>query len=225
MLKALLFDMDGTLCNSDPLHLRAFQEVLAPEGVTIDEEVYQARISGRTNEAIFAHLLPHRSVTDRERLADAKEARFREIAPDLEPLAGALDLIALAEMRGLALALVTNAPPLNASHMLEALGLAERFPVVIRGGDVERGKPDPLPYLTALDRLGVPASEAMAFEDSLSGVRAAKAAGLFTVALLTGQPREALVEAGADHAMADFMDPGLKAILEERLREPRRVRV
>ncbi len=216
MLKALIFDMDGTLVHSDPVHLEAFAEVLKPEGVTINEEIYRSTIIGRTNEAIFASLLPHLPVERHEAYADEKEATFRRMAQDLMPLEGLLDLLAWAETRGIRIALVTNAPRLNADHMLEALGLAGRFEVEITIEEVERGKPDPLPYLTALERLGIKAEEAIAFEDSPSGMRAAKAAGLFSFGVLTGLSAEEMREIGADGAIMTFRDPALWEILEHR---------
>jgi beta-phosphoglucomutase len=216
MLKALIFDMDGTLVHSDPVHLEAFAQVLKPEGVTINEEIYRSTIIGRTNEAIFASLLPHLPVEQHEAYADEKEATFRRMAQDLKPLEGLLDLLGWAEARGIRIALVTNAPRLNADHMLEALGLAGRFEVEITIEEVERGKPDPLPYQTALERLGIRAEEAIAFEDSPSGMRAAKAAGLFSFGVLTGLSAEEMREIGADGAIMTFRDPALWEILEHR---------
>jgi beta-phosphoglucomutase len=217
MLKALIFDMDGTLVHSDPVHLEAFAEVLRPEGVDINEEIYRSTIIGRTNEAIFASLLPHLPVEKHEAYADEKEATFRRMASDLRPLEGLLDLLAWAEARGIEIALVTNAPRLNADHMLEALGLAGRFKVEITIEEVERGKPDPLPYLTALERLGIRADEAIAFEDSPSGMRAAKAAGLFSFGVLTGLSADEMREIGADGAILTFRDPALWEVLEHRI--------
>lgn len=217
MLKALIFDMDGTLVHSDPVHLEAFAEILKPEGVTIDEEIYRSTIIGRTNEAIFASLLPHLSVERHEVYADEKEAAFRRMAQDLKPLEGLLDLLDWAEARGIRMALVTNAPRLNADHMLEALGLAERFPIQITIDQVERGKPDPLPYLTAIERLGIRPEEAIAFEDSPSGMRAAKAAGLFSFGVLTGLSAAELTKVGADRTIATFRDHALWEVLERRL--------
>jgi HAD superfamily hydrolase (TIGR01509 family) len=217
MLKALIFDMDGTLVHSDPVHLEAFSEILRPEGVTIDEEIYRSTIIGRTNEAIFASLLPHLSVERHEAYADEKEAAFRRMAQDLEPLEGLLDLLDWAEAQGIRIALVTNAPRLNADHMLEALGLAERFPVQITIDQVERGKPDPLPYLTAIERLGIRADEAVAFEDSPSGMKAAKAAGLFSFGVLTGLSAAELIKVGADRTIDTFRDSALWEILERRI--------
>ena len=216
MLKALIFDMDGTLVHSDPVHLEAFAEVLKAEGVAITEEIYRSQIIGRTNEAIFASLLPHLPVDRHEAYADEKEATFRRMATQLKPLEGLLDLLDWAEGSGIKIALVTNAPRLNADHMLEVLGLAGRFKVEITIEEVERGKPDPLPYLTALERLGIKAEEAIAFEDSPSGMRAAKAAGLFSFGILTGLTADEMRDVGADGAVMTFRDPALWEILEHR---------
>ena len=216
MLKALIFDMDGTLVHSDPVHLEAFAAVLKDEGVAIDEEIYRSKIIGRANEAIFASLLPHLPVDRHEAYADEKEATFRRMATQLKPLEGLLDLLDWAEGSGIKIALVTNAPRLNADHMLEVLGLAGRFKVEITIEEVERGKPDPLPYLTALERLGLKAEEAIAFEDSPSGMRAAKAAGLFSFGVLTGLTADEMRDVGADGAIMTFRDPALWEILEHR---------
>jgi HAD superfamily hydrolase (TIGR01509 family) len=217
MLKALIFDMDGTLVHSDPTHLEAFAEILGPEGIEIDEDLYRSSIIGRTNEAIFASLLPHRSVAEHEDFADRKEAAFRRLALDLKPLDGLVDVLDWADAHGVRIALVTNAPVMNATHMLDVLGLAERFTVKVTIEEVERGKPDPLPYLTALERLGVGAGEALAFEDSPSGMRAAKAAGLFSFGVLTGLTADQMTGLGADRTIETFRDAGLWEILESRL--------
>lgn len=216
MLKALIFDMDGTLVHSDPIHLRAFAEVLEPQGVAINDEVYRNTIIGRTNPSIFASLLPHLDVEEHEAYADEKEAAFRRLALDLEPLPGLMELLDWAQAQGIAIALVTNAPRLNADHMLGALGLMERFPVQITIDQVERGKPDPLPYLTALERLGVSADEAIAFEDSPSGMKAAKGAGLYSFGVLTGLTAEEMRGVGADATIADFHDAGLWNLLKRK---------
>jgi beta-phosphoglucomutase len=217
MLKALIFDMDGTLVHSDPTHLQAFAEILGPEGLVIDDELYRSSIIGHTNEAIFASLLPHRTVEEHENFAERKEAAFRRLAQDLKPLEGLVDLLDWAEQRGIRIALVTNAPILNATHMLDVLGVTERFAVKVTIEQVERGKPDPLPYLTALERLGLGPDEAIAFEDSPSGMKAAKGAGLFTFGVLTGLAADEMESLGADRTIQTFHDPALWEILERRL--------
>jgi HAD superfamily hydrolase (TIGR01509 family) len=218
MLKALLFDVDGTLADTDPVHVRAFERSLAPYGVSVDEAFYRHRISGRTNAAIFADLFPDRSPEEHVRLSEEKEALYREISGELAPLQGLAAVLDWATQAGCRLAAVTNGPRLNLKHALDGLALHGRFDVLIAREDVELGKPDPMPYLMALDRLGVRAGEAIAFEDSTAGVSAAKAAGLFTFGLLTTQTAAVLKAAGADATIVDFEDAELWAVLRQRTR-------
>jgi beta-phosphoglucomutase len=217
MLKALIFDMDGTLADSDPVHLRAFTEFLAPFGVTVDEDVYRSTISGRSNALIFADLLPDHPPDERDRFAEEKEATFRRLATEMEPLAGLVALLDWAEARGLRLGIVTNAPRANLDHTLEALNIGSRFQVLVAAEDVTRGKPDPLPYRAALERLGVRADEALVFEDSISGINAARAAGIPTFGILTGQSAAVLTDAGAQAVLSDFRDAVLWDHLQDQV--------
>lgn len=98
--------------------------------------------------------------------------------------------------------------------MLNALGLADRFGTLVIGGELEHGKPHPLPYLTALEWLGAKAQDAVAFEDSASGVRSASSAGIFTFGMLTALDEEQLREAGAKAVIRDFGDRKLWEFLE-----------
>ena len=97
-VSALLFDLDGTLADSDPLHLEAFQAVLGPDR-PLSSETYRREIMGRTNPAIFAELFPDRP-QDQAALADEKEARFRALIPALKPVAGAGALLDWADRAG-----------------------------------------------------------------------------------------------------------------------------
>ncbi|MFN4231746.1 HAD family hydrolase [Thermus sp.] len=201
MLKALLFDLDGTLADTDPLHLLAWREALAPFGIQVDQAFYHKRISGRLNPDIVRDLLGLEG-EEAQSLIRAKEARFRELAQDLRPMPGLLELLEEAQARGLTWGVVTNAPKENAWHVLRALGLNP--PLLVLAEEVGRGKPDPLPYRVALKRLGLLPHEALAFEDSPSGVKSAVGAGIPTYALLTGHEGEGLLEAGARGVLQDF---------------------
>jgi len=216
-LKALVFDLDGTLADTDPLHRQAFADYLAPFGIEVTETFYQTKVSGRSNSDIFRDLFPSRTPAELGRMADEKEARFRALATELRPAEGLLDLIRWAKSRDFRLAVVTNAPRANLQHMLEVLGLGETFDTLILSDELARGKPDPLPYLTALDRLSVRPDEAIAFEDSSPGIRSAVGAGIKTVGLVTGNPAADLLQAGASFVVNDFRDPSLWAVLESML--------
>ena len=214
MYRALLFDLDGTLAETDSLHLPTWVNVLRPYGIEIDEEFYRERISGRSNSKIVEDLLPDLSAKEGRDLADAKEASFRERADELEPLPGLLDFMREAKDRGLSLALVTNAPEENVEAMLLALELREFFDEVVLSDEVGPVKPDPAPYRAALDRLGVAAEEALAFEDSTSGIASSVGVGIPTVGIASTQAPETLEEAGAFMVAKDFTDSGLTKFLD-----------
>ncbi len=203
-LKALLFDLDGTLADTDRLHEQAWLEGLAQHGIQGDHAYYQTQISGGLNPEIVRRLLPQLSEAEGEAFLAQKEARFRELAAGVGPLPGLGELWNWAQSRGLRRALVSNAPRVNALFMLERLGL--KFDAVVLSEELPAGKPDPLPYRTALAQLGIGPDAALAFEDSPSGVRAAVGASIRTVALTTGHRPEALEQAGAFLSIADFTD-------------------
>lgn len=180
----------------------------------IDQAFYQSRITGRLNEAIIQDLLPQLSLSQGKQLADEKEARFRKLAFKLERLAGLTNILAWSEERKLLRSLVTNAPPKNVEFMLQVLGLTEMFDWVILAENLSAGKPDPLPYRMALEELGISASEAVAFEDSPSGIRSAVGAGIYTIGIASTQSPNHLKELGASLAVSDFTDPELWKLLE-----------
>ncbi len=214
MLKAVIFDLDGTLADSDRVHFKVFQDFFAKKGVSLDKATYRRKISGRQNSAILADFLPALSAAEGEAFSAKKEASFRELAKgNLVPLPGLMDLLAQLKSRGLAAAVVTNAPPENAAFMLSELGLSEAFSPVVIGDDLPRGKPDPLPYQTALDKLGIVAEDAIAFEDSRAGIRSATGAGLKTIGMTTTHDQADLLEAGATKAIANFTDPYIQTLL------------
>ena len=213
MYRALLFDLDGTLAETDSLHLPTWVDVLRPYGIEVDEEFYKARISGRSNSKIVEDLLPDLSAEAGRDLAEAKEASFRERAGELEPLPGLLDFMEEAKDRGFSLALVTNAPEENVEAILLALDLGVFFDEVVLSDEVGPVKPDPAPYKAALETLGVGPEEALAFEDSTSGIASAVGTGIPTVGIASTQAAETLEEAGAFVVAEDFADPKLRELL------------
>lgn len=200
----LLFDLDGTLAETDPLHELAWREVLEARGVDLGADGYFKRIRGRANPAIVASLLPGLDAAEALRVADDKEASFRQRATSLSPTRGLMELIERARALGWGLAVVTNAPRVNAEHVLDLLGVRNAFSVVIVPQDVESPKPAPDAFVLGAQRLGLPSGRALAFEDSPSGVRAAVAAAIPVAGLLTGHGADELRAAGADVVAADF---------------------
>jgi HAD superfamily hydrolase (TIGR01509 family) len=213
LYRALLFDLDGTLAETDSLHLPTWVDALEPYGVDIDEEFYRERISGRSTGEIVGDLLPDLSEEEGASIGDAKEASFRERAAGLEPLPGLLDFVQKGKRRGMRMALVTNAPKENVGAILPALKLQDYFQTVVLAAEVGAVKPNPAPYEAALERTGVSADEALAFEDSVSGIASSVAAGIPTVGISSTQDPEKLRRAGAFIVARDFTDPGLRALI------------
>ncbi len=215
--RGLLFDLDGTLTDSDHLHYAAFNVLLAREGRQLDHQTFRSQVIGRANAEIFAGLYPEASSAEHEKLAAQKEADYRSLAKSLVPLAGLPGLLDLAAARGWVCAVVTNGPRQNAEHSLKALGLADGFKLVISAIELSRSKPDPLPYQEALRRLDLDREHVVGFEDSVSGLKAGVDAGLAMVGITTGLDAAQLIAMGARMAIADYNDPRLVSFIEVQL--------
>ncbi|MEB3292805.1 MAG: HAD-IA family hydrolase [Synechococcales bacterium] len=209
-LGAILYDLDGTLANTDPIHFLAWQQCLRDWDLAIDHSFYQTQISGKLNPDIVAHILPQLDRSAAEALADRKEALFRELAQgQLTALPGLERLLQWAKSQGLPQALVTNAPPDNVQFLLRVLNLENFFEPVILAEELPKGKPDPLPYQIALEKLGLQATQTIALEDSPSGIRSAVAAGMPTIGVTSTHGADPLMKLGAATTLADFTDENL----------------
>lgn len=216
MTASLLFDLDGTIVETDHLHFEAFRSVFTPYGVDIDWQGYLARIMGRNNADIAADLLPHLPVSEHADIMDRKEAAYRDRLHEIESASGLLALLDWADAERIPCAVVTNAPRLNADAVLAMLDIRHRFKVLVIGPELPHAKPHPLPYLTALEALGGEASRSVGFEDSRSGIAAAAAAGLGVVGLTSSLEAGALAAAGAHVAGRDFSDPAVVDFVRRR---------
>lgn len=221
MLKALLFDLDGTLADTDPIHFQNWREILQPYGIEIDRPTYRAKFSGRRNQEIVPEILPQLTIAAGDELGQRKEAMFRQQAASLlQPMPGLLELLKWIDQQQLQRAIVTNAPVENVEFMLNVLHLDREFSLVVLGDELPRGKPDPMPYLAALDQLLVTATEAIAFEDSPSGIRSAVAAGIPTVGIASTHEPQKLYDLGAFLVVNDFTSPNLLTFLHQEIAAP-----
>ncbi|WP_299789406.1 HAD family phosphatase [uncultured Marivita sp.] len=211
-MPALLFDLDGTMLNSDPIHEAVFTELWTDRGLPMPDGFYIEQVHGRLNVDVFAEYLPDEP--DPQALSEWKEAQFRDRLPSPYPATPGLEtFLDHAQSLGWKMAVVTNAMRLNAEAMLRAIGLRDRFDVIVIGEECDHGKPHPLPYLTAMELLGEPASACVAFEDSPSGMRAAAASGAYCIGVRSALTDAKLCAVGADTSIQDFTDPALPDIL------------
>jgi HAD superfamily hydrolase (TIGR01509 family) len=207
-LAALLFNMDGTLIDSMPLHERSWARWHADLGLPFDDAGFFAATAGRTNLEILRDLFPQADAAEHERLAARKEALYREIAVhELQLVAGAEAVLAQARDRGLKVALCTAAPTANIALAFARFGFADRVDAVTSPADGLRGKPHPDIFVEAARRLGVDPAACLVFEDAPLGIEAARRGGMAAVALTTTLPAEAFAAyPNVVATIADFTD-------------------
>jgi beta-phosphoglucomutase len=218
MLKAIIFDFDGVIANSEPLHFQAFRDVLAGEGITLAEEEYYGRLLGFDDVGVFKAVSGERgagwtAVRVRE-LAERKAARLEAIeqgAPVLFP--GAADAIKRAAA-AVPLAIASGAIGVEIRRVLDRERLTEYFTVIVAAEDTPSSKPAPDPYIHAVALLAhindggdsVTAAECVAIEDSRWGLESARAAGLKTVGVAQTYPASELAAADLVIASIEILD-------------------
>jgi beta-phosphoglucomutase len=182
-VRAVLWDLDGTLADSGDYHWRAWRDTLRLEGI---ELTYQQFLDsfGQKNDRILTGWLGPDTGADRiQRIGDAKEALYRQFAraEGIIPLPGAREWVARLRADGWRQAIASSAPRANVEVMIEAIGLASDMDAIISAEDVTRGKPDPQVFLRAAERLGVLPGRSIVVEDAAAGVEAGRRAGMKTV--------------------------------------------
>lgn len=197
-----IFDHDGVLVDSLDFHTQAWIELGQRENLPIDGE-FVRQTFGLTNFTIFERLfgrdLPREEA---QALGDRKEACYREIARgSIDLMAGVRELLDSLTEREVGLAIGSSGPRPNLFLTVESCGLDGRFRSIVGLEDIRRGKPDPEVFLKAAAAAGVEPNRCVVFEDAVFGVEAAKAAGMYAVAVGTTNPLEVLLAAGADEAV------------------------
>jgi beta-phosphoglucomutase len=222
-LQAIVFDFDGVIADSERLHLRAYQDILAPEGITISNEDYLAKYLGYDDVGVFKAVgRDHDVPMDDGRVAELiarKGERYESLAAAGEMLfPGAADFIRAAADAGIPIAIASGALTHEIEEVLERAGLRQLFPVIVGADQTERSKPHPDPYQTAFARLrthtgkDLIAWRSVAIEDSRWGLVSARGADLRCVAVTNTypaaelRPDAELVVAGLHALTLDALD-------------------
>jgi HAD superfamily hydrolase (TIGR01509 family) len=209
--RAVIFDMDGVIVDSEPYSMRALIDVLRQYGIDPTEAEIR-RSYGRRIRDDFADYFSRYGVTAHLETAIArKEARYYHLAAGhLKPFPGVMRLLKRLRARGHGLALASSGDRVKVAFGMQALGLDGAFEAVVCGNDVTRSKPDPEIYLLAAQRLKTPPAACVAIEDAPTGVEAAKRAGMRCIAVTNSVAREQLQQADLIVAsLADDLSPVL----------------
>jgi HAD superfamily hydrolase (TIGR01509 family) len=208
---ALIFDLDGVLIDSEPLHKQAKEQAFAEFGIVLSEEVYD-RYKGRPDETTLREILEEQGSPEiLPELTRRKREFFQRIEHRVQPVAGAVDFVLWAKSR-FRIALATSSTPRNRNMAFQLLGIGDRFDAVVDSSRHQRPKPDPEVFQVAMNDLGLDAADCWIIEDSVNGVRAAKSAGCLAVGLTTTFDAATLSAAGVDATVDSFAE--LRNMLE-----------
>lgn len=203
----LIFDMDGTLIDSNPVHKEAYTQFFARYDIKLTDESFKEHISGRMNPEILTYFFGEKgeelSEERIDELTNEKEMLYQKLyAPTIKPIRGLTEFLMAVQAAGIPMALATSAPMMNVDFVFDKLGIRQFFREIVTDADVDKGKPNPTVFRVAADRLGADPAQCLVFEDSAKGVEAARNAGMAVVALTVSHEPEATEN--ADRVIDDY---------------------
>ena len=211
-IRAVVFDMDGVIINSHPAHLAAWKAFLGSVGREVSDGELSFILEGRTRSEILRRFLGNLPEHELLEYGKRKDEIFRQMEHEIEAVPGVVDFIRMLGRRGVVSAIATSASEIRTVATIERLGLAEHFETAITSSDVTAGKPDPMVYRLACERVGVEPGMALAFDDAPAGIQSATSAGLRCIGVSSNGWARRLLETGAERVIPDFIGLSLAAL-------------
>ncbi len=205
MIRGVIFDFDGVIVDSHPAHIRAWRKFLDSVGQQVSEEELEFVLDGRKRDEILRHFLGELSEEQRLVYGQRKEQIFRDEAQDVPTIEGLRDFLDELDEANVALGLASSGSRSRIDFLLAGLELKKRFRAVVTGNEVNEGKPDPAIFLKAAGELQIAPPELLAVEDAVSGIKAAKSAGMKCLGIAPWHRVSILLNAGADHVVPSFV--------------------
>jgi HAD superfamily hydrolase (TIGR01509 family) len=204
MLAGVIFDFDGVIVDSHPLHLQAWKTFFRSVGREVRDDELSFVLEGAKREEILRHFLGDLTQAQVRAWGAEKARLFQAHAGELKMVRGFGKFLAQVEEAGLPMAVATSGSRSRVECTLKTFGLLGRFRAIVTAEDVARGKPDPHIFHLAASLLQLDCNEVLVCEDAVNGVYAAKAARMRCLALATQGRADLLHKAGADQVVADF---------------------
>lgn len=181
--KGVIFDLDGVLVDTVPLHFDAWKRMFNEYGYEFNQEIYQEKVDGRPRLDGVRGVMETLDEAELTEAGKRKQGYYLEMINNGQLQAFVSSMTLIRQLRKQGIRLATASSSVNASCILEKLGVLEDFETVVTADDVSVGKPHPEIFLTAAKRLNLEVSDCLVFEDAVSGVQAAKAGGFFCIAV------------------------------------------
>jgi beta-phosphoglucomutase family hydrolase len=210
---AVIFDLDGTLIDNNSFHIKAWQEFYKKRNRALTEEEYKKHFNGKTNSDVLAHVFEHPlSSEENDRYTNEKEDLYRKIyEPHIQPVKGLLIFLQQLRNAGIPMAIATSGIKVNIDYMFRHVPIRHYFKTVIYSKHIKKGKPDPEIYFVTAKELNVSPENCVVFEDSVAGIRSAKAAGMKVIAVATTHTPDELKE--ADRLIYDYEQVSVNDII------------
>ena len=210
---AFVFDMDGVLFDSHPLHRRAWQELFRAAGKEVSDVELDFVLEGATRGEILNHFLGPLTPQQTALYARQKDAIFRQQEVQVQAIEGLEVFLDLIESTAIPMAIATSASRVRATRMLESHDLADHFAAVVTGDDVPGGKSGPAIFLRAAEQLRARPCEVLVIEDAIAAVKVVKQVGMKCIGVAAENRGPRLVEAGADLVVPNFVHLGLSDVM------------
>jgi len=197
--------MDGVIIDSHPVHRRAWQRFLLTLGKHVSEEDLDCILEGWRREDILRHFLGDLTDVQIAEYGNRKDEFFQQVGFQVRSVPGLRKFLRHLECRGIRRAVATSASERRTRSTLDRLQLTQHFAAIITANDVVKGKPDPAVYHRAADCMEIDPKDALAIEDSVAGVKAAKSAGMKCLGLADNAREKMLRQAGVDNIIPNFV--------------------
>ena len=217
MLKAIIFDLDGTLVDSLPYHHESWRIFFKKNNIEENDfdEIYKNYKGGGTLELMTSVFGDIYTKDELEKMSDDKEVIFRDIyRSKIFPINGLRKFLDNLKKNNILLSIGSNAIRKNVLMTIKELGITNYFSSIICGDEVSKGKPDPEMYIKTLSNLNVNKNECIIFEDSIEGVTAAKNANIKAIGITSSQSSETLKSVGAFKTIEDYTKISIDNILD-----------
>ena len=211
-IRGMVFDMDGVIIDSHPAHRRAWREFLQSMGRKCSESELDFILEGHKREEILRNFLGDLAPEQIREYGNRKDDMLRRLGNNTKPVVGVIDFMASMKGAGIRTALATSAGRRRTHGTLSDLGLSRYFDAIVTGDEVAAGKPDPMIYRLAAERLQEDPQHLVAVEDAVAGVKAATEAGMRCLGVAPTRRVEELRAAGADPVVPNFISFSLEQL-------------